>query len=56
MFLVISCLAWFLNGIGEGGGEAPIAGMAIGMVLMIWTAVAGFVNAIKRHKKHSRTD
>lgn len=54
--LVVACLAWFLHGIGEGGGEAPIAGLAIGLALMIGSAVAGVVNAIRRNRNQSKTD
>jgi apolipoprotein N-acyltransferase len=56
MSLAISCFAWFLHGIGDGNGEAPMAGMAIGVALMIWAAVTGLVNLIKRRRKQSSAD
>jgi len=56
MFLAASCFAWFLHGLAEGGGEVPMAGMAIGVALMIWTLVVGLFNAIKHHRKQSRLD
>jgi len=54
--LAISCFAWFLHGIGEGDGEAPMTGMAIGVALILWAAVTGLVNSIKRRRKQSKAN
>jgi hypothetical protein len=54
--LAISCFAWFLHGIGNGDGEAAMAGMAIGVALLICAAAAGLVNFIKRRRGQSWSD
>lgn len=56
MSLVVAGLAWFLAGIGEGDGEAPIAGVAVGAALMIGAVVVGLVNAVRLRSKQPKAD